>query len=265
MTLTIQHTTIVVKEKVMKKFLEALCYLSAIILLALVGYMIYGFFYEPASESTQKFFSEFRKNDDDFLLLLDEWEQKTTNLPVQFSAEKVKTNLDVIFSSQSTRRGIESALDQNSEYMANFVDILDGTECLDFIKQIYQPIRKMRSLYYANTYLYKKWYFSNELEDISKFIGYVDHLIIEIECNINDFAREYDGYFDKNGFIKLIEQIRGARNYKEFHEKLVWLEEASEYCLYAYILERDCKSHWLNIHNNAREILEKLGQIEKLS
>lgn len=249
----------------MRKILALLLLVGSMAMVVFGPRIVYKFcngYYEPEPETTKKFFSEFWKNDAGFLLLLDKWEQKTADLPVTFSAEKVKENLAKIHNSQSTRGDIVDALNQNWVVAFDFRSILEGTELYEgFDKDIYKPLLKMRELYYSNRYLYKEEKFSNEMKDMSKLIAYVDKFIIKVERDIIVFACEYNGYFDEPGFIKLIGQIRNARNYDEFHEKLTWLKEATDYCCSAYIGEYTVE--WAIISANVNEALEKVEKANK--
>ena len=251
----------------MRKFFEVLGWLGfiGIIVLFMVECWNIRFGVQVSSEDTKKLLDALQPKHERLLFVLDEWEQKTANLPVKFSSKRIGMNLQKMHSSKEvSAKEVRRLLKENSQYVRDYEKILQEPEKSEFKNQIFYPIDQDYYLHQINCFLYKDYAHSKYPDDrVVIFKKHFKNALENIEERIVSFARKYDGYFDKEGFLNLINQIKEAKNIDEFYKKMMGLEEATDMCIFAYEKGR-MNMEWLSINIYILKQLESLELMNKL-
>lgn len=254
----------------MGKFFEVLGWL---VFLGIIGILVlftvecwnFRFGVQVSSEDTKKLLDALQPKHERLLFMLDEWEQKTASLPVKFSAKRIGMNLQKMHSSEEVSdEEVRRLLKENCQYVEDYEKILEEPEKSEFKNQIFYPIDQDYYLYKINYFLYKKYDHSKNPDDrVVIFKKHFKSALENIEERIVSFARKYDGYFDKEGFLNLINQIKEAKNIDEFYKKMMWLEDATEACIFAYEKGK-CDMEWLSINVAILKQRESLESMKNL-
>ena len=253
-----------VGRKVMRKISWVRICLLIVIVFFIVFFCYFLYFaFGPISENTIRFWTNLQPKHEQLLLCLDKWEQRSEKFPVQFSAKEIAVNLHELHSPEISRMKIEYLLLKNSAYVEKYIQTLSEEEYSEFYHQIYLPIRQDRYLYRIDSTLYLG---DNSSEKIDDNIIIVKNSFNEIlkstKKHIVSFACIYDGYFDKDGFLNLINQIEESKDIDEFIEKMEQLETVTYASYKAY--EEEYYYGWLGVNLDVTEALERLEAIKEI-
>ena len=217
----------------------------------------------PLPEYTNKLMSNLKPKHDKVIVELKKLSQEENFSPV-YSSTVLEKNLATMRDKQISIRLFETLLKENIEAVRkDFMHASDmfnkkqiTFECYEkFYNEICVPIYQDSYLYRIDEHLHETNYaydthynsnFVNKMKELDQEFAY-------IEKYIERFGDSYNGYFDKNGFLSLINKIRNSKNYNEFSSKIQNLSSATCAARQAYSNEE--YEDWSYIENQLEEIL----------